>query len=88
MKWMTTVATNTMGFMRDFRGQPSWGRFCSIVSLAVAVVQEYRAQSLAHIALWLGVATGSYTASKVTEMISGKSTSENTNDGSQPCSTT
>jgi len=69
-----TPTTTQTGFLRDFRGQLSWGRFCAAVSLAVAVVQEFRAQPIAHVALWLGVATGSYTASKITEMVTNRTT--------------
>ena len=69
-----TPTTTRMGFFRDFRGQLSWGRFCSAVSLVVAVVQEMRAAPIAHVALFLGVATGTYTASKITEMICGRKT--------------
>ena len=69
-----TPTTTQTGFFRDFRGQLSWGRFCSAVSLAVAVIQEARGKDLAHIALFLGVATGSYTASKITEMVTHKET--------------
>ena len=63
-----------MTWLRDFRGQLSWGRICALVSLIVAVVQECRSKEIAHIALWLGIATGNYTASKITEMVTNRTT--------------
>jgi hypothetical protein len=62
--------------LTDFRGNLSWGRFCAAVSLAIAVIQEMRGKEIAHIALFLSVATGSYTASKITEMITARRTVE------------
>lgn len=59
---------------KDFRGQLSWGRFCSFAALVVAIVQEIRGAELSHCALWLGIATGSYTTSKITEMVTAKVT--------------
>jgi hypothetical protein len=71
---MCAKPTPHMGFLADFRGQMSWGRFCSAVSLAVAVVQEFRGKSIADIALFLSIATGTYTASKITEMVTHRTT--------------
>lgn len=62
--------TGLTSLMRDFRGQMSWGRFCSAVALAVAVVgQLWGGMDTAHLAIWLGVALGNYGASKITEMV-------------------
>lgn len=69
-----------MTLLKDFRGQVSWGRFCAAVCLVVAVLQEFRAKDLAHIALFLGIATGSYTASKITEMVTSRTTVEKGGD--------
>ena len=55
--------------VRDFRGQISWGRVCSVVALAVAVVGEFRGMDTAHLAIWLSAALGNYGASKITEMV-------------------
>ena len=58
----------------DFLGQQSWGRICSAVALVVAVIQEFRNVELTHVALWLSIATGTYTVSKITQMINSKTT--------------
>lgn len=57
------------GLLRDWRDQMSWGRVCAAVALAVAVIQEFRGASVPHLVTWLSVATGTYTASKITEMV-------------------
>ena len=61
-------------FLNDFRGQASWGRFCALASLVIAIVQEFRGAEIAHVAMWLSSATASYTASKVTESITNRTT--------------
>ena len=53
--------------IRDFRGNISWGRFCSFVALVVAVVAQFNGSSVAHIATWLGIAMGNYTVAKISE---------------------
>ena len=70
--WTPTASTPGMSLFKDFRGQLSWGRICSLVALVVAV-KDHRSTDVAHLAIWLGVATGSYGLSKVTEMITSKS---------------
>lgn len=55
--------------LRDWRHQLSWGRACAMVSLLMAVAREFQGASLKHVALWLGVATGSYGTSKATEIV-------------------
>lgn len=54
---------------RDWRQQLSWGRVCAAVALVVAVWREFGGASVQHVALWLGVATGSYGTSKFTEIV-------------------
>jgi len=54
---------------RDWRNQISWGRICAAVALVVAVWREFTGADLWHVALWLGVATGSYGISKGTEVV-------------------
>ena len=62
-----------MQMLRDFRGQLSWGRFCSLVALSVAVVGQFMGKmDTAQLAMWLGVALGNYGASKITEMVCSK----------------
>jgi len=58
----------------DFRGQLSWGRVCAAVALTVAVIGQFKAVPMdaAHLEIWLGVALGNYTASKLTEMVCGR----------------
>lgn len=58
-----------MSIFRDWRGQQSWGRACAAVALVVAVWREFTGADLRHVALWLGVATGSYGTSKLTEIV-------------------
>ena len=58
-----------MSLLRDWRNQVSWGRVCAVVALAVAVWRESNGADLQHVALWLGVATGSYGLSKGTEAV-------------------
>jgi len=53
--------------LRDFRGQMSWGRFCSLVALVVAVVGQFKGIGPENLQLWLGVAVGTYGASKLAE---------------------
>lgn len=57
-------------FLRDFRGQLSWGRFCSCVALIVAVVGQIKGIQPDNLRLWLGVAVGSYGFSKLSEAFS------------------
>lgn len=58
-------------FLQDFRGQLSWGRFCSAVALCMALVVQFSGADAEHLALWLAVAVGNYTASKVAEAFHG-----------------
>ena len=58
-------------FLQDFRGQLSWGRFCSTVALMMAVVGQFSGADAEHLALWLAVAVGNYTASKIAEAFHG-----------------
>ena len=63
--------------LQDFRGQMSWGRLCSVVALAMAVkLSFFTAPNVPLIIVWLSVATGTYTASKITEMVTAKRTVE------------
>ena len=55
--------------LRDFRGQLSWGRFCSATALAVAVIGQFRGMDVASLGIWLSVAVGNYAASKITEAL-------------------
>ena len=55
--------------LHDWRGQLSWGRVCAAVALVVAVWREFTGADLAHVGLWLGVAVGNYSASKLTEVL-------------------
>ena len=55
--------------LHDWRGQISWGRVCAAVALVVAVWREFTGADLAHVGLWLGVAVGNYSASKLTEVL-------------------
>lgn len=57
-----------MTLLRDFRGQVSWGRVCSLVSLVVAVVGQFNGMSIEAVKVWLSVAVGNYGASKLTEI--------------------
>jgi hypothetical protein len=41
------------------------------VALVVAVVGQFKGTDTAHLAIWLGVATGNYGLSKVAEMVTG-----------------
>ena len=66
----------------DFENQLSWGRICALVCLVVAVYREFTGADLQHVSLWLGVATGNYGTSKLTQMVSfikSKVTTSNTN---------
>ena len=54
-------------FFQDFRGQLSWGRFCAAVALVMAVIGQFSGSDAEHLAIWLGVAVGNYTASKIAE---------------------
>lgn len=68
----TTHTTGSIGLsslFRDWRNQISWGRICAAVALVVAVWREFTGADLWHVALWLGVATGSYGISKGTEIV-------------------
>lgn len=58
-----------MTLFRDWRGQLSWGRFCALVSLIVAVVGQWTGMKLEATAMWLGVALGNYWGSKATEAV-------------------
>ena len=67
-----TTFTGWISRMLSGSGIPSWGRTCSAVALVVAVVQEFRDKPVAHIAIWLSVAVGSFTATKLTEIFTPK----------------
>jgi hypothetical protein len=61
----------------DFLNQQSWGRVCSCVALLVAVYKEiFSTIDTTHLAIWLSVAVGTYTASKITQMITNKTVIE------------
>jgi hypothetical protein len=63
--------------LQDFRGQMSWGRLCSAVALGMSVKLSFAATAnVPLIVVWLGVATGTYTASKITEMVTAKRVTE------------
>lgn len=61
-----------MSLLRDWRNQLSWGRFCSAVALVVAVTEEFRGSDVKRVALWLAIATGNYTVSKIVEAITNR----------------
>lgn len=65
----TNGNTGLSSMFRDWRNQISWGRICAAVALVVAVWRESTGANLYHVALWLGVATGSYGISKGTEVV-------------------
>lgn len=65
----TSGNTGLSSLFRDWRNQISWGRICAAVALVVAVWREFTGADLWHVALWLGVATGSYGISKGTEVV-------------------
>ena len=65
-----------MSIFHDWRNQLSWGRVCAFVALVVAVIGQFTGIDTAHLALWLGVALGNYGASKITEMVCGRSNVE------------
>jgi len=58
-----------MSLLQDFRGQVSWGRFCALVALAVAVVGQFNGMNIEAVRVWLSVAVGNYGASKLTEIV-------------------
>ena len=54
--------------IKDYKGALSWGRFCSLVALIVACVGQFTGRmDAANLALWLGLALGNYSVSKLTE---------------------
>ena len=53
----------------DWREQLSWGRFCALVALGVAVAGQWTGMDAEHLKIWLGVAVGNYLASKLTEAV-------------------
>ena len=58
------------GLFKDWREHWSWGRFCAAVALVVAIVGQFTGKMDAgQLALWLGVALGSYGASKAAEVL-------------------
>jgi hypothetical protein len=57
---------------QDWRQQMSWGRMCAAVALAMAVLRECQGADVSHIQTWLGIATGNYAASKITEIFCSK----------------
>ena len=61
-----------MSMLRDWRNQISWGRVCAAVALVVAVISQFKGADIAHVGLWLSVATGNYAASKITEAITSR----------------
>jgi len=58
-----------MSLLRDFRGQVSWGRFCALVALVVAVAGQFSGMNIEAVKVWLSVAVGNYSASKLTEIV-------------------
>ena len=59
-----------MSVFHDWREQLSWGRICAAVALLVAVIGQFTGRMDAgQLALWLGVALGSYSASKAAEVL-------------------
>ena len=52
---------------QDFRGNLSWGRICSFVALVVAAIAQFNGATPAQLSIWLGVAVGNYTVSKISE---------------------
>lgn len=58
-----------MTLLRDFRGQVSWGRFCALVALIVAVAGQCSGMNIEAVKVWLSVAVGNYGASKLTEIV-------------------
>ena len=58
-----------MSLFRDWRGQFSWGRFCALVALVVAVVGQWTGMTVEATKLWLAVAVGNYGVSKLTEAV-------------------
>lgn len=58
-----------MSLLLDWRNQLSWGRFCALVALVMAVKVQLSGGSVAHVSLWLGTALGNYGLSKATEMV-------------------
>jgi hypothetical protein len=63
------ISTGWVSRMFSGHGVPSWGRVCSAVALVVSVAQEFRDKPVAHIAIWLGVAVGSFTVTKLSDLI-------------------
>ena len=61
-----------MSLFRDWRNQLSWGRVCAAVALVVAVREQFRGADVPHVALWLSVAVGNYSASKIVEAITSR----------------
>ena len=54
--------------IKDYKGALSWGRFCSLVALIVACVGQFAGKMEAsELAIWLGLALGNYSVSKLTE---------------------
>ena len=54
--------------IKDYKGALSWGRFCSLVALIVACVGQFTGKiDASSLALWLGLALGNYSVSKLTE---------------------
>lgn len=68
----TTPPTGRWSLFHDWRNQLSWGRFCALVALVMAVVREFQGAPIPSVAMWLGVAVGNYAMSKWTEMICGR----------------
>lgn len=54
--------------IKDYKGALSWGRFCSLVALIVACVGQFTGKmDASELAIWLGLALGNYSVSKLTE---------------------
>lgn len=65
------------GIMRDWRDDWSWGRTCAVVALVKAwKLSDVPEPNVTLVSIWLGIATGSYGFSKVTEMVCSKRTME------------
>lgn len=56
-------------FLKDFKGQLSWGRLISLVALVIAGVGSFKGMNQATITLWLGLVLGGYGTSKATEIL-------------------
>ena len=63
------IVEHIFDLFHDFSGQLSWGRVIAAVCLCVAIKREFSGGDLSHVSLWLGIATGNYGASKLTQVV-------------------